>query len=410
MATVIPEIISAEFASRIADLFPRDWGSDDAKQSGNVFAVFLAAGEQMHSVLGEIQYAALAQRILTETSPELDLASVDFLGDTLPRPPGMDDANFAQLIIDSLFQPAATRSALQNAVARLTGVVPRMLEPWNIFDTGVWRRAYWNVDTPATPARWGNGSVRYQGFIETIPQAIPAIGVNNPIYCWGSGPLGPYWNVPGYFFAIISANSGTTIYDLLNRIRAYGTIVWVKLLSTPPAGTAVIPSPATLLTSVTGGTSSVNLTWSAPATGTAPFTYQVQFRTLGTLPFSSGPSTVTPAATVTGLSANTTYEFEIITRNSAGSSTSLLASSTTLKVPPAPATNLLATQVQTTAVTLTWTAPSTGSQPFTYVVQYRVTGTVPFSTFQVGAGTIGVTVIGLQPSTTYDFEVLTSNQ
>jgi hypothetical protein len=65
--------------------------------------------------------------------------------------------------------------------------------------------------------------------------------------------------------------------------------------------------------------------------------------------------------------------------------------------------------VQATAVTLLWSAPTVGTPPFSYVVQYRILGTIPWSTFTVGAGTIGVTVIGLLPATTYQFEVLSTN-
>lgn len=405
--TVIPDLTGIQFANRIADLFPRDWSSDDAKQNGNVFAAFLAVGNKMRDVLQEIQYAAAAQRMQTETAPELDLASVDFLGNALPRPPGMSDADFAQLILNSLFKPAATRSALQNALTQLTGVVPRMLEPWNIFDTGVWGNiSYWNVDTVANPARWGNGGLRYQGFIETVGAPIPAIGTNNPILTWGTA----YWNVPGYFFGIISANAAQSIDDLINRIRAYGTIVWIKVLNAaPPAGsTAVPPSAVGNLVAVASGPDRVTVTWSAPTTGTGPFSYMIQFRVQGTTQFQAGISVSGSPAVLTGLSAGTTYELQVVTRNSAGAATSNIETVSTFAVAPAPATNLLATQVQATAVTLTWNAPAFGTPPFNYTVQFRVTGTLPWFLISVGSS-IGVTIIGLQPSTEYDFEVVTTN-
>jgi hypothetical protein len=359
----------------------------------------------------QLQYVLAATRLTTETAPELDLASVDFFGSALPRPSGMSDAVFAQLIIDSLFKSAATRPAIAAALQKLTGQAPRMLEPWNIFDTGVWgRTSYWNVDTLANPARWAPTGLQYQGFVETIPAAVPAIGPNNPIYCWGSGPLGPYWNVPGYFFATIAANPGRSVYDVINELKAEGTTVWVKLVGgAPPSGTIVAPGVPTTIVVGAITSSSIALSWTAPTVGTPPFSYLVQYRVTGTTAWQIGPLSSITSAVVGGLAARTAYDLTVTAQNSAGLATSVIVHGTTPAVPPGPATNLTATLVQATAVTLLWSAPTVGTPPFSYVVQYRILGTIPWSTFTVGAGTIGVTVIGLLPATTYQFEVLSTN-
>lgn len=405
--TVISDLSPDQFAQRIADLFPRGWSSDDAKQpGGTVYAVFLAAAEQMRTVLAEIQYAASAQRIQTETAPELDLASIDYLGELFPRPPGMSDSAYSQAIIAKLFQAAATRPALSAAIASLTGVTPRMLEPWSIFDTGVWgRNSYWGVDTPDNPARWGSGGLRYQGFIETVPAAIPAIGPNNPILTWGTA----YWNVPGYFFGIIASSATESVYDLINRLRAYGTTVWVKIVRGAPAAAGVAPQPATSVTATPTGSDRVSISWTPPAIGTAPFSFTIQYRVQGTTNWAAGPTAPNSPAVVLNLQSFTTYEFEVITFNSASSSTSAIVTATTAKAAPTPALNLRATQVQAFAVTLLWDPPAIGTPPFTYTVNYRVTGTTAWTSLAVGAGTIGLTVINLQPLTSYDFEVLTTN-
>lgn len=405
--TTIPTISGPQFAIRLADLYPRGWCSDDAKQTGSVYALLRAVGQELQIAQGELQYALSAQRIQTETFPELDFASIDYLGSLLPRPSGATDAAFAQQIIAALFQPAATRSALQNALTLLTGSVPRMLEPWNVNDTGSWdNKSYWNVDTVANPARWGDGGLRYQGFIETAPPALPAIGPNNPIQCWGDSA---YWNVPGYFFGIIDPIDENAVNDLINRLRAYGTIVWVKLVSPTTLPSVVGPSQVNNLSSFSAGPSSVLLTWQVPATGTPPFTYTVLFRQSGTLQFTTGPQVSTNSTTVQNLAAATSYDFEIIVRNAAGSATSGSTTASTSKIPPAPAQNLVATQVQSTAITLVWQQPTTGTPPFTYSVNYRITGTTIFQNLIVGQGALTVTVINLVPNTSYDFEVVTTN-
>lgn len=395
------------FAARLAQLFPRGWCSDDARQSGNVYSLLLSLGFEFEITQQEIQYALAAQRLQTEVLPELDDASLDFYGGALPRAPGQTDADFANEIITDLFQPAATRTALSNALAALTGFAPRMLEPWNVYDTGSWRnKSYWNVDTVANPARWGNGSLRYQGYIETAPPGIPAIGVNNPILAWGDSA---YWNVPGYFLGIIAAVDENAVNDLINRLRAYGTIVWVKLVAPATLGTIVAPGSVTSLTAIPAGPTSANIAWQAP-TGTPPFTYQVIYRITGTTTFTSGSASSSSSIILTGLTPNTSYDVEVIARNVSGFSQSAPATVSTGIVPPSPVQNVQTVQVQATAISISWTQPVTGTPPFTYSILYWDASTpANVQTLFVGLNTTAVTILGLTPNTTYDLEVQASN-
>lgn len=405
--TTIPTTTGAQFAARIADLYPRGWCSDDAKQGGNVYSLLLTLGNELAIVQTELQYALAAQRVGTATFPELDFASIDFLGNTLPRIGGLSDAAYSQSIIAAIFKDAATRPALLNALTALTGYVPRMLEPWSVKDTGAWRnQSYWNVDTIANPARWGNGGLRYQGFIETAAPSIAAIGANNPIQCWGDSA---YWNQPGYFMGVIAPVNVNAVNDLVNRLRAYGTTVWLKLVAPGVLAQSTAPGVVTSLSAVSAGTSSVQVSWAAPATGTPPYTFIVIFRQNGTTTFATGPSTSATTATVTGLASHIAYDFEVISRNVAGSATSGFVTATTASVPPSPAQNLVATQVQSTAVTLSWAAPATGTPPFIYSVNYRVVGATIWQNFAVGQDVLTVTVIGLAADTSYQFEVLSVN-
>lgn len=396
------------FAARLAQLFPRGWCSDDAAQTGNVYSLLLSLGNQLRFTQAEIQYALAAQRLQTETSPELDLASLDFYGGALPRTAGQSDSDYAAAIIAALFQPAATRTALFNALETLTGSAPRMLEPWDVYDTGSWRNlSYWNVDTVQNPARWGNGSLRYQGYIETAPPAIPAIGPNNPILAWGDSA---YWNVPGYFLGIIAPIGPDTVNDLINRLRAYGTIVWLKLVSPTSLAGVVSPDVVVSLTAIPIGTTSANIAWLAPATGTPPFLYQIVYRVTGSTAFTAGPTGPASTVTLTGLLPNTSYDVEIIARNVAGFSQSTPVTVSTGIIPPSPPLNVQASLVQATAITVVWDQPATGTPPFSYSVLYWDASTpTNVQTLFVGINTTAVTIIGLLPSTTYDIEVVASN-
>lgn len=404
--TVIPLLSDVQMARRVARALPNNWAGEDALTEGVWSSLLECLGEELAFVLAGIFYTSQAARLLTSTFPELDLSSQDFLGSALPRPPGMPDADYAQLIIENLFQTAATRPALFNALLNLTGVPPRMLEPWNIFDTGVYdRNTYWDTDTVGQPGRWG-GLQPYQGYIETAAPAIPAIGPNVPVYGWDSGA---FWDSPGYFFGEISLPSLTAVYDTINRLKAEGTLVWVKILPATLLGTIVAPSPPLNVQATPQTFSSVSVTWQQSSVGTRPINYQVQFRLAGTTSWSSTPATTGTASTVTNLLPFTTYNFRVVATNRAGQSISNpVVSTTTLKQPPGPAGNLTATVVQSTAITITWTAPTVGTPPFTYVVQYRVTGTQTFSSLTVSPGATGVTIINLSAQTQYDIEVLTS--
>lgn len=66
-------------------------------------------------------------------------------------------------------------------------------------------------------------------------------------------------------------------------------------------------------------------------------------------------------------------------------------------------------QPTSTTVVLSWTPPTDTLQPFTYTVQMRLSGAGSWSTIAIGIGTPPYAVTGLQPSTSYDFQVFASN-
>jgi hypothetical protein len=99
------------------------------------------------------------------------------------------------------------------------------------------------------------------------------------------------------------------------------------------AGTGVAPNAPTglLASGVTG--SSANLSWTASTSGTAPISYQPQYRAHPSTTWLNAGSAVTgTTATVSGLASNTTYDFQIVAQNSAGQTASSLVTATTLTV------------------------------------------------------------------------------
>lgn len=140
---------------------------------------------------------------------------------------------------------------------------------------------------------------------------------------------------------------------------------------------SVAPGSPTGLAVVTTTATSIALQWVAPTTGTAPFTYQVSFRTpsgSGTFtPFTSTTTSLTQ--TITGLTAGSTYDFMVSASNAAGSGP---ASTPLVNVPtvsgsvvPSAPTNLAAGTITTNSIAVSWTASATGTPPVSYVLQYR---------------------------------------
>lgn len=230
--TVIPIISPPQFAARLAALFPGGWAGSDAAQGGLLYAFLLSLSQGLTAVLGQVQYALNAVYVPTETAPELDYASEDFYGNTLPRPPGMTDADYARLILSGLFQSAATRSAISNALKNLTGVTPRMIEPWAPGDTGAWDTvgvSYWDVDNVVSPFLW-TGEERFTGFIITPAPPSSFNTGGNPILCWDDGW---FWDIPGSAFFDLVINALSSVFSVINRLRAWGITVGVKIVATP---------------------------------------------------------------------------------------------------------------------------------------------------------------------------------
>lgn len=241
--TAIRPLGASDFASRIAAVFPNGWASQDARQNGLLSFLFGAMGEGMAFQITSLQYALAATRVQTATDTALDLCSEDYFGDGLPRYPGEPDSSYVNRILVALAMlgQGATRAAVTLAVYAVTGVIPIVTEPWSPQDTGVWDgRAgngmmFWDVDVPASRARWTNDDP-YQAFIDTVQISLPILG-GNPLPCLdlGNSPNGWYVDAPAsgsaFFDFLGSVPTGVqAIYDAINRVKVFGTIVWVKVL------------------------------------------------------------------------------------------------------------------------------------------------------------------------------------
>jgi len=113
----------------------------------------------------------------------------------------------------------------------------------------------------------------------------------------------------------VTGLSASTEYDFqVQAVNAGGVSGWTATMNTTTAaGTA--PGVPTNLAAASPTSSSVTLSWMAPSVGGVGASYNVQYQVQGAGSWTTGPSISSTSVTVTGLSANTTYNFEIQTVN-----------------------------------------------------------------------------------------------
>lgn len=215
----------------------------------------------------------------------------------------------------------------------------------------------------------------------------------------------------------VTATGGSTIVTGLQAGLPY----LLRVYSTNQFGNGPVSSPVSITTaaplagavpslSVTGFTSTTaNLSWGA-ATNAA--TYQMQYQLAGATSWTLSGSPVSgTTGTVTGLTAGTSYNFEVygLSATSVAGPVSPVASATTTGTLPTQVTGLAPSNPTISSVALEWNA-STGAPPvITYQVQYKVATSATWTNFGAPIGTLSAIVSGLQASTSYDFQVYAIN-
>ncbi len=205
-------------------------------------------------------------------------------------------------------------------------------------------------------------------------------------------------------------SNGTTYSVQLRAVNSAGT--GSASTSTTATPTTVPGAPTSVSSSP--GASAIDLEWTAPTShgGAAVSDYLIEMSTNGGstwTTFSDGVS-ITPSASVTGLTNGTQYIFRVSAVNSVGTG---VASSWTTSVAPrtAPGTpSNLALVPGASSVAATWTPPSNGGSTITdYIIEYS-TDNSTWVTFSDGLSTVASTTIsGLSNGTAYYVRVSAVN-
>jgi hypothetical protein len=209
------------------------------------------------------------------------------------------------------------------------------------------------------------------------------------------------------------------LWRLLGACLTATVVGWPTTLA--GAATTSLSSVPTGLSATAVGSSQINLNWTAPApepsvSVTGYIIYQ------GTSPgretqvgTTNGPDATSYSAT--GLTSGTTYYFEVTALSEScidqpcssptegPRSTEAFATTGSEPVPPAPPTGLTATAVDSSRISLSWTAPAPTAGAS--VTGYKIyAGTSPGGESPAGSpSSTSDTVTGLSSGTTYYFEV-----
>jgi len=203
---------------------------------------------------------------------------------------------------------------------------------------------------------------------------------------WNSNPTSWSANISGvgysgtYTFDFRSTNSVLIAATSLNVGHAAdGTLASSGSASTGYTGTSAIggpgsvganywgsniaPQPPTNVRIGTRATTSIQLLFAGPASGSSPATYIVQIANnsgfSGYTQYSNGSGNIT----MSGLQPGTNYWVRVLSQNASGNSSWVTVSSSTLVGPPGAPTGLSPANITPTAMDVSWTAPSNVGGP-----------------------------------------------
>jgi len=209
-------------------------------------------------------------------------------------------------------------------------------------------------------------------------------------------------------FTITGLTNGTAVTVRIRAENSGGDSAYVTVSATPVAMLAVPGVPTSL--QAVAGDGEVTLSWSAPSSGGAVATYEVQHRT-GSGSWTEVTGITGTSHTVTGLTNGTSYQFQVRARNASGASAWTASQNATPQVSAPGVPTNVNVDAGNAQLVVTWSAPSSGGAVATYTVEYRLADQSPEESFgdAVTAAARSQTITGLTNDETYDVRVRANN-
>lgn len=214
---------TSDMAGRIRSVIPAQWFADDAPNLG---ALLKGLGRAWSGLFKLLKIVREQARIRTASGIFLDIASKDYLGNSLPRRINEADASYKSRILASVLQPRATRQALVFALTQLTGKAVTIFEPFNATDTGGY-----NLNTGYN-ILGGYGCLTFPcQFFVTVYNPLSILAIDDGGY--GCGPGG--YNTSPMFYASLTEFSGSIsdsdIYAEITSVIPTASIAWTKIIA-----------------------------------------------------------------------------------------------------------------------------------------------------------------------------------
>ena len=217
----------------------------------------------------------------------------------------------------------------------------------------------------------------------------------------------------------ITGLADATSYDVQVRARhSAGDTAWSASASATTNDAADPPVPgAPSVTSVTGGSQQVSVSWSPPSSnGGAAITHYRWRRRTGSGSWTEGPDLAASptSATISSLKASTSYQVQVRAKNSAGWGpwSRSRTGTTTAAIPRVPGDSGVPRVVGGNwRVFVSWTAPSSnGGAAITHYQLRHRTGSRSWTTgSDLAASSTSKTITGLAASTSYQVQVRAKN-
>jgi hypothetical protein len=170
-----------------------------------------------------------------------------------------------------------------------------------------------------------------------------------------------------------------------------------------PGAAPLVPGTPSLTQSGT----TLTVKWSRPVSRVTDYNAQYR-RNGGAWASLTRAQSIDSSATITGLTLGDAVDVQVRAVNEDGISDWSAAGTLTLVTLPGQPTGLAAGTPTSSAVPLTWTAPSTGGAVATYLIEFKKHTDSSWTTYGTVTGTSG-TVTALVDTTQYDFRVTARN-
>ena len=280
-------------------------------------------------------------------------------------------------------------------------------------ETGVWSTSLNNTTLPtlAAPTGLTASNTTTSGFAISWTAPTTTLTITGYDVQYRAGGTNTFSDAghtgTGTTFTFTGLTPNTSYEVQVRAIAGTETGAWSASLNNK---TFVLLTAPTNLTTANITTTGFDVSWAAPSTTLTITSYDVQYRAGPTSTFSDAGHTGTDTTfTFTGLTSNTSYEVRVraIAGTETGAWSDSLYKATLAEAAgkPEPPTGVTVSDITSTSLKVSWTAPTGNISASSYTVLYMGLGLSSTTYTAVQTTNTSVTLSSLTPSTTYNIYV-----